>query len=412
MTRFLSLALGAQQPLFGQSIEELERAGGRPAADIRLSSELMQKARTKIIELGLDPNDTTGPELYHALQVRLGDDDTKVRVALGIAPGAPSNDVLGSVQKFLARHQATKTCFALKMTTAKRLLKKKLPKNAMKRLGYRSADSMLKHESVAAIYAAAVIAEGPAWHKAFREQYAKLEASDFEQRPMSVIFPKSKRWEQFAEAFVAGAKHNILCFKELGAVVYLPLEARVDGLAITSLLLTLHYANDIRTYSSFAKLQQVKPTFGRAVQETATDEPMTGAELASQPVPWKVIQRYYGRMKADFHPEVFEPHVQPDDLQWHDAESVLARLEPALGFWEDTQYVCMLHGDEPVSFNILDVALGYCNHLSFADRIVHFAREHLWHELMSRYLHQENLEAAVHQQLSRNLVGSQALAEL
>jgi hypothetical protein len=98
-------------------------------------------------------------------------------------------------------------------------------------------------------------------------------------------------------------------------------------------------------------------------------------------------------------------------LQWHDAEAVLADLQPALSFWQDTQYVCMLHEDEPVSFNILDVALGYCNRLPFADRIVHFVREHLWYELMSRYLHQENLEAAVHQQLSRELVEDTALAE-
>jgi hypothetical protein len=412
MTRYLSLALGAKQPLFGQSIQELERASGRPSADIRLSSELMQKVRTKVIELGLDPQDTTGPELYQALQVRLGNDDDHVRRALGIAEDANSNDTLGAIQKFLTNHQATKTCFALKATTAKRLLKKKIPKNAMKRLGYRSVDSMLKHESVAAIYAAAVVAEGPVWHKAFREQYTKLQASDFEQRKISVVFPKAKRWEQFSEAFVADAKHNILCFKELGTVVYLPLSANVDGLAITSLLLTLYYANDIRTYSSYAKLQQVKPAFGKIVQQTATEEPMTSAQLAGQPVPWKVIQRYYGRMKAGYHPEVFEPHVQAEDLQWHDAETVLAELTPTLAFWEDTQYVCMLHDDEPVSMNILDVALGYCNHLNFADRIVHFVREHLWHELMSRYLHQENLEAAVHQQLSRDMIDDIALAEL
>lgn len=412
MTRYLSLALGAKQPLFGQSIQELERASGRPAADIRLSSELMQKVRSKIIELGLDPDDTTGPELYRTLQVRLGDDEAKVRAVLGIAKDASSNDVLSAIQKFLANHKTTKTCFALKAATAKRLLKKKVPKLAMKRLGYRSADSMLKHESVASIYAAAVVAEGPAWHKAFRDQYAKLQASDFEQRKISVVYPKAKRWEKLAAEFVTSSKHNILCFKELGTVVYLPLESQVDGLAITSLLLTLHYANDIRTYSSYAKLQQVKPTFGQIVQQTATEEPMTSAELAGQPVPWKVIQRYYGRMKADYHPEVFEPHVQAEDLAWHDAESVLAELEPTLGFWEGTQYVCALHEDEPVSFNILDVALGYCNHLLFADRIVHFVREHLWHELMSRYLHQENLEAAVHQQLSRDMVDDIALAEL
>lgn len=412
MTRYLSLALGAKQPLFGQSIQELERASGRPAADIRLTSELMQKVRTKIIELGLDPEDTTGPELYQALQARLGDDESKIRQALGIASNATSAEVLGVVQKFISDHKDTNSCFALKTTAAKRLLKKKAPKNVMKRLGYRSVDSMLKHETVASLYAAAVIAEAPSWHRSFREQYSKLGPADFEQRKMTIEYPRAKRWAGLAESFVNTSKHNILCFKDLGTVVLLPLPAQVDGLAITSLLLTLHYMNDIRTYSSYAKLQQVKPTFGKVIQQTVSEEPMTNAQLAGQPVPWKVIQRYYGRMQAGYHPEVFEPHVQPDDLKWQDGELVLAKLEPTLSFWEDTQYICMLHNNEPVSLNILDVALGYCNHLSFADRIVHFVREHLWHELMSHYLHQENLEAAVHQQLSRDLVDDLSLAEL
>lgn len=411
MTRYLSLALGAQQPLFGQSIQELERASGRPGADIHLSSELMQQVRGKVLELGLDPQDTTGPELYSALQVRLQQDEARVRAALAIPDDASSSDVLARVQKFLNGHKAASSSFALKAVVAKRMLKKKPPKNAMKRLGYRSLDSMLKHESVSSIYAAALIAESATWHKSFRDQYGKLQASDFEQRKITVEFPTNKRWAEIASQFVEGSKHNILCFKELGSVVMLPLESHVDGLAITSLLLTLHYMNDIRTYSSFAKLQQVKPSFGQIVRQTASGEPMTSAKLAGQPVPWKVIQRYYGRLKAEFHPEVFEPHVQPDDLQWHDAETVLADLEPALSFWLNTQYVCMLHDDQPVSMNILDVALSYCNHLDFPDRIVHFVREHLWHELMSRYLHQENLEAAVHQQLSRELVDDIALAE-
>jgi hypothetical protein len=411
MTRYLSLALGAKQPLFGQSIQELERASGRPSADIHLSSEMMQKVRTKIIQLGLDPQDTTGRELYSALQVRLRQDEANVRRALNISEDASSADVLAHVQKFLNAHKSASNSFAIKPAVAKRLLKKKAPKNAMKRLGYRSLDSMLKHETVAAIYAAALMTESPTWHKAFREQYAKLQAGDFEQRKISIVSPQSKRWNDITASFVQNARHNILCFKELGTVVLLPIETKLDGLAITTLLLTLHYMNDIRTYSSFAKLQQVKPTFGRMVQQASVSDPMTSASLAGQPVPWKVIQRYYGRIKADFHPEVFEPHVQPEDLEWHDAEAVLSELEPSLGFWLDTQYICMLDDDQPVSLNILDVALAYCNHLDFPDRIVHFVREHLWHELMSRYLHQENLEAAVHQQLSRELVDDIALAE-
>lgn len=404
MTRYLASLLGAEQPLFGQSIEALERASGRPSADIRLSSEIMGAVRTKIATLGLDPDDTTGPELYGALQERLKQDDQRVRLALGIGQDSTANDILRRVQTFVNGHKTTNTCFALKTQAAKRLLKKKPPKNAMKQLGYRSLDSMLKHEPIATIYAAAVMSETAGWHRAFHGQYDQLGAVDFEQRKISVIFPKAERWAEASAAFVGTAKHNMLCFKELGTVVLLPFAEHIEGLTITSLLLSLHYLNDIRAYSSYMKLQQVKPTFGSIVRQTANTEPMTTATLAGQAVPWKVIQRYYGRLGAAQHPEVFEPHVQSDDLTWQDGEAMMAELDPVLSFWEDTQYVGMLHNNEPVSCNILDVALNYCNHLSFGDRVVHFVREHLWHELMGRYLNQENLEAAVHQQLSQELL--------
>jgi hypothetical protein len=411
MTRFLSRALGAKEPTFSQGLQQLEQAAGRPATDIRLTADIIQRTRTKVAELGLDPKDTTGPELYSALQERMRQDEQKVLQALNVAEGAAPDDVVARIQQFLEKHKMPKDCFALKASVAKKLLKKKPPKLAMKRLGYRSVDSMLKHEQVAALYAAALIAEGPAWHKIFREQYAKLSPSDFETRKLCLIHPTSKRWHELAREFVSGSHHNIVSFRELGAAVLLPIEQAVDALAITTLLLLAEEMNSIRAHSSYAKLQQVKPHFGELIQNSSVSEPYTSATLAGQPVPWRMIQRYYARFKDAYHPEVFEPHVQPEDLQWHAGEDILGQLEPSLKFWEGTQALGLLHDGEIVSCNALDVALGYCNHLAFGDRIVHFVRDNLWHELMMQYLNQRNLETAVHEQLSSELSEPLALAE-
>ncbi|HKU18531.1 MAG TPA: hypothetical protein VJP80_04620 [Candidatus Saccharimonadales bacterium] len=412
MTRFLSQALGAREPTFSQSISALEHAAGRPNADIHLTTEVTQRMRAKISALGLDPNDTTGPELYSALHERLKQDEANVRRALGITSGATGEDVIQSVQKFLTKHDMPKQCFALKTSVAKRLLKKKLPKIAMKQLGYRSADSMLKHEPVAALYAAAMITEPVAWQKSFREQYAKLTPSDFETRAIALVAPKTKRWHTLSRQVVEQAKHNLLSFPELGALVALPIEHDFDGLAITTLLLMLEEMNGIRAHSSYAKLQQVKPDFGSIMQESSVSEPYTTAQLAGQPVPWRMIQRYYSRFADAYHPEIFEPHVQLEDLAWYGGEQALAALEPSLAFWQDTQCLGLIHDDGTiVSCNVLDVALSYCNHLPFAERVVHFVRDNLWHELMMRYLNQENLEAAVHRQLSAELEQPLALAE-
>ncbi len=412
MTRFLSSALGAQEPGFSHSIRRLEQAAGLPSADIRLTSEVSQKLRVKIAELGLDPADTTGPELYAALQLKLANDEAAVRRVLDLEQDSPAATVLARTAQYLERHEMPKNCFALKTSVARRLLKKKPPRSAMKKLGYRSVDSMLKHESPVLLMAAAVMAESASWVRSFREQYAKLTPSDFEARKITVVFPKSKRWQPLTYEYAERARSTLLSFPELGAVVLLPVRANIDGLAITALLLAAEEMNAIRAYSSFIKLQQVKPHFGRMVRQAVEQEPLTSAELAGQPVPWKMIQRYYATFKDAYHADIFEPHVQQEDLEWRHGEEILAGLESSLQFWRGTNVLALMHEGEPVSLNALDVALAHVNQLSFGERVVHFFRNNLWHELMMRYLHQENLEAAVHQQLSRELTDENLSQEI
>ena len=285
MTRFLSEALGAVEPVFSKSIQQLEQAAGRPGIDIRLTADIIQRTRAKVAELGLDPADTTGPELYSALQQRFNQDEQTARTALGIGQDAAPDDVVSKTVQYLAKQDPAQNCFVLKASVAKRLLKKKPPKVAMKKLGYRSVDSMLKHEAVAQVYAAAAIAESGSWHRAFRDQYSKLTPSDFEPKKISLVHPTTKRWQGLAHRFVAQSRHNLLSFPELGAVVLLPIDQTVEGLAITTLLLASEAMNAIRSHSSYAKLQQVKPNFGAIIQKSSVSEPYTSAQLAGQPAP-------------------------------------------------------------------------------------------------------------------------------
>lgn len=411
MTRFLRSLLGAPEPTFSQGIRQLEQAAGAPSADIRLTTDVVQQVKGKIHELGLDPNDTTGPELYEVLRQRLDHDETLVRYRLGIAVDAPAEVVVAHVKKALESIEAPKNCFAVKLSVIKKMLKAKPPKIAMKKLRYRSVDSMLKHEPPAQIFTAALLYESDAWHKGFFTQYAKLQPGDFEVRQIALFNPKSDKWRQVAQDFTRAKRHTLLGFRELGAVVMLSPSEDLDGLAITTLLLAIEEMNTIRSYSSFVKLQQVKPQFGRIVQQASRGELLTSATIAGQPVPWRMIQRYYSSFQDSYRAELFEPHVQPEDLAWHQGEQTLIALEPALHFWQGTSMLALLHQDEPVSMNIFDVALSYANHLAFPDRVVHFFRDNLWHELMTRYLHQENLEAAVGKQLSNELLEQQAEQE-
>ena len=408
MTRVLSELLGAKEPTFRSSVNRLEQASGHPSSDIRLTSELQQVTFSKLRQLGLDPHDTTGPELYAALEERLKADDARLVQALKTA--SKSDDVIASVAHALRSVPIPRSCFALKGTVLKTLLKKQPPKRAMKQLGYRSFESMLKHEAVPALYAAAWLVESASWRKSIIDQYKRLQSSDFEVREVAILNPISARWQTLSETVMAQKKHNVVAFKELGAVVLLPLPAeQPPAITTATLILALNAMNEIRASSTYLKLCQVKPHFGEVVQTVVLDEPHLSANILDQPVPWQLIQRYYARFKSAIRSDIFEPHIQAEDLSWHSIEKVLTHLEPSMEFWRGTEALSLLHDHEPVSFNIIDVALSYCNHLPFESRVVQYFRNSLWHELLLRYLKHDNVEQTVLAQLQAELVAEPAV---
>lgn len=392
MSRVLAQLMGAAEPTFRAQLQRLEQAAGLPGADIRLMMHVINETRAKIRDLGLDPHDTTGPELYAALQSRLRDDEQRVRAALGLNAEASAAEVIAACQRFLSGVGVRTHSFVVKQPVMRALIKKLQPKATMKRLGYRSMDSMLKHESVAQLLAAAVMIESNEWQRRRLNAYKKLKATDFEVRKSCFYAPVSRHWPEIATHYAESYKHHMLTLPELGAVVLLPMERDLPGLAITTLLLSVQSVNDMRTLGSYLKLQQVRPDFGEIFAGSIQYEPIAATELAGEPLPWKVVQWFYGHGRAQYHPEAFEPHVQPEDLTWHEAEDVITTLQPAMEFWQGSQLLALLDGGQPVSLNLLDVALGVCNGIDYANRVVHHMRQNLGRELLARYLHQDNLQ--------------------
>jgi hypothetical protein len=270
---------------------------------------------------------------------------------------------------------------------------------------------MLKHEQVGSLFAAAWLLESLTWRRSFHDGYKRLKATDFETRDIAVLHPVSERWQKLADTLVSARKHTVVALKELGTVVLLPLPAEVPpAVTTTTLILALHSMNEIRAASTFLKLCQVRADFGTVVQEIVADEPQLSTELLDQPVPWQIIQRYYARFQEAFRSDVFEPHIQASDLSWHSIEQVLEGIEASLGFWKDTDYLALVHDHQPVSLNIIDIALAVSNRLPYEQRIVHYLRHSLWHELLLKYLKHENVEQLVLGQLESKLVTEPALS--
>lgn len=407
MTRFLSVALQAEEPFFRLGLRRLEAANGNPNSDIKLTSEVNRLTNSKLLELGLDSGDTTCLELYKALEERVKRDDIRLaryfRTQAATHVSAEADLVAGMVYA-LKNLPDSKKSFALKNSSLRSVLKAVPPKKAMKQLGYRSLDSFLKHETPILIMAAAWLAESPGWRKKVIEQYKKLRPADFEPRTIQILHPISPKWQELAQVTVSREKHNLLSFKELGAIVLLPLPGKIPaGATVAGFSLALHELNEIRAASTFLKLSQVKAGFGEAVAMIVGQDPTLNSHLLDQPVSWHLIQSYYSRLGHKFKEEVFGPHLQVEDMVWRPVEQTLKLLEPGLAFWQNTAHVGMLDGHQPVSMNIVDAALNLCNKLPYEKRVAHYFQKSLWHELMLCYLNHEPVEQAVLNELQPQL---------
>lgn len=411
MANILSKLLAADEPLFSLAIKQLEEAAGRPGQDVRLISEVIQKSQTTCQALGLDGKDTTGKELYEALRAKIKIHDEHLAKHIGGKDSADVQALIPLMKRAVDKADLPRSAWVLRRSVAKRMLHECPPEKIMKHLGYSSVESMTKRENLAEIFGALRFAESDAWLKRFNNRYKKLQPSDFETRDIEIIIMNKERWGDIAEEFVKKKRHNITHLKELGVILMLPTRLeRLPGITITALPLLLHYLNEIRLYSAFFKLQQVKSNFGKIISETLNADIRSAAVMAGSHVHWRVIQRYYGKLEHERHPEIFEPHVQPEDLHWRKAEEQLYQIDPELRFWKDLDYVGILAEDgQPVVFNLMDVSMSYCTDAPYEHRVIFHMRESLWNELFMRYMGHDVLEQQILRQLDNNMIKPEKL---
>ena len=411
MAKILRDLLDAEEPIFSLSLQQLERASGQHGTDARLVGEISEKMRHGIDALGLDSRDTSDRELYGALLSRIKADNDRLTRLLG---GSDADDVRDMVPRIVDAVEAmdiNRKCWVLKRSVAKRLLKTMPPKKLMKHLGYRSVDSMLKHENIDEVYTALRFSEGGEWLNIYNELFKTVKPSDFETRDISIVIMDHTKYVDLATHFVEKKLHNITHTKEMGVIVVVPMHAeRMKGITLKSLPLIFHYINEIRLYSSFFKLKQVEKNFGETVVETLIADTGNAAQMAGQQVHWRVIQRYFGKMKGESHPEAFQPHVHPEDLHWRRAEEMLVQLDAEMDFWHNVDYVGRLSADgKPLTYNLMDVSLAYSNNESYENRYYYHFRESLWNEIFMRYMGHKNLEDQILKQLDNDMIAPETL---
>lgn len=406
MSKLLRDLLEAKEPLFTQSLRELEQLTGKKGIDTKLTAEIIEKTHGAIRSLGLDSNDIADKELFYALDQRVGEHNKHLATALGSSESAPVKELVPKLVAAVDQIKLNRSCWVLKKSVAKDLLREMPPKGMMKQLGYRSIESMFKNERFSELYTALRFSEGPEWLTKFDELFAKrIQPSDFETRDIEIVVMDHDKWVDLAEAFVKKKLHNVTHTKELGVIVVVPMKQNhMRGLTLKTLPLLFHYINEIRLYSAFFKLKSTSAHFGKVISETLIADTGTGAIIANHHIHWRVIQRYFGKIHES-PPEIFQPHVQPEDLHWRKAEESLYELDPELKYWEDMDYVAMVGGDgKPVPFNLMDVSIGYSNQQDFELRNYYHMRESLWNEVFIRYMGESELKKQILQQLDNDMI--------
>lgn len=408
MCKLLADLASADKQVVKEMIHRLEHASGLPGVDVRLTGEIYGKLHMKMRELGLDPNDTTPHELYTSLQnlARLHDSFLARRLAIE----EPTNPavVLPAVVHVVNRLQVPKQVWAIKPVVIKRLLKTVPPKTLMKQLHYRSLDSMLKRESTASLLTAARHLEPELWQRKMLDAYKKLQSGDFSSEQAEITYKGEARWQKIGE-WLAHERHSSIVYTpEAGSILVLPLpKVELPGLTLAVLMLVVHALEELRMHSTYFKFHHMQPKFGTFLSRSLTEETADHARLAGQPIHWRIVHRYYGGKSVFEHPEIFQPHIQPEDIAYRKAEAILYRLEPALHFWHDLDYVGLpqpIRG--PVSFSLMDNAIGLLNKLPYERRVNYHLRDAVWNELYSRYVGQQALERQLMQQLDEQFLGN------
>lgn len=394
----------AKQPLFDHSLDQLEKRTGKRGVDVRLAAKIAETAAAKTMELGLQP-DCSGPELYQALVKRVALDDAVLTKLIGAKDPTSLAEMAPLIMKQVKTVDMPRRGFFMKIEVAEDMLRHMPPPGIMGRLGYKDVEKLIANEDIFEIFTALRFAEDGHWLNQFNSQYASLQGGDFQERNITIVLFDYAKWGDIAAKFIKKKLHNITHSKEMGAICVMPTQGtHLKGIAITVTPLIFHYFNEVRLYSTFFKMIAQRPAFGETLADTLIADTPKVSIYHGEKIHWRVIQRYFGKLKDESHPEIFEPHVQPEDLHWRAAEDMLFQLSPELSFWNDLDFVATPKPEGMVTFNLMDVALSYANALPFEDRYLYHFRESLWNEVFASYLGQKNLKEQVLQQLDNDLI--------
>ncbi|MDO8591516.1 MAG: hypothetical protein Q7R60_01145 [bacterium] len=254
MSRILSRLIDRPEDEVKTIISRLEATHGYPSHDVRLLAEVNQAVKAKIASLGLDPQDTTAPELYRGLQAKFVADADKIDKAMAMKPDAGFGGRLTRAIELSKHVTGDAQVWTLKPTAAKNLLLSLPPKKLMKQLHYRSTASMLKHQDIGELYLLAPRVESSSWQSALARACSHLASNNYALSPINFVHPEVGHLKAIADL----PKLNI-CNKLTGAVTIWPAKSVTYAPLITLTLMLLQSVRQLGVNIDKRALATVHP---------------------------------------------------------------------------------------------------------------------------------------------------------
>jgi hypothetical protein len=254
MSRRIAQFVSESERTITHLIKELEAKNGYPSHDARHWAENAQKTRLKMIDLGLDPNDTTPQELYHALIAKFDQDRRRFEQFFDVTQ-AGFDQMSTTAVKLVLTNLDLPEQWALKSKIAKQALKNNPPKKLIKHLGYRSLDSMLKRENIFELFIATQALESKSWHKDLSKYISSLDQTDYEMRPVKLVALNEEKWS------TASPPEDLAVYdSRVGATAIWPSRAVKSAPLLTMILILVEsfaQAIDIRPGPELVKMNMV-----------------------------------------------------------------------------------------------------------------------------------------------------------
>ncbi|MBA3757804.1 hypothetical protein H0X09_02995 [Candidatus Saccharibacteria bacterium] len=398
MSKNLAALLGIDSQVMDKAIAKLEQLSGYPSEDNRILSETKLNLRRKLLELNLDPDDTTPRELYYTLGSHFNSDCQQLN-SIFEKKVTSLDHQLKLFVNIVGLVGGSQQVWVLKRSVAKNYLRRQPPKKLLKQLHYRSVESMLKREDIDELYAVLPYVESTPWQKAFYRVYSDLTAADLELRQVSFTAMPVKRW--------GGIRHaSVSTTAALGVVALWPGAGLSLPGKVGTFLAALRAVESIRLNSLSLMGMQFRPDFGRQAADVFSKGIMQQVQVADLPISWQTIHNYYGNLPQLANPFLSDSYQQLFSFHKNSPAKSLATLHPIFRWWESNDLLSAPTSSGPVSLNIADNSVNHTKQLAFENRHNLHLNRSLWDELIARYMSHPGVEAYILKQFDKTISGS------